>query len=157
MVRATAKPAQSELDRLVTLIEVSRALTAELTLQEIVGRMLGGAIPILPAAEAGILFLYDPDRRALVVNHSIGFGPGVYDLVVKPGEGLSGRAFLSRHAQIYPHKEEVAAVMGGAPPPHPDTFSEASGGTPYPPSAVPAPLVSTGEAAGDLGGWYLPI
>src|SRR2546426_6899328 len=140
MVRATAKPAQSELDRLVTLIEVSRALTAELDLQEIIERILEGAIRILPAAEAGILFLYDPDRRALVVNHSIGFGPGVYDLVVKPGEGLSGRAFLSRHAQIYPHKEEVAAVVGAAPPSNPDTLPEASGGGPYPPSAVAPPL-----------------
>src|SRR2546428_7295488 len=145
MVRATAKPAKSELDRLVTLIEVSRALTAELTLQEIVGRMLGGAIPILPAAEAGILFLYDPDRRALVVNHSIGFGPGVYDLVVKPGEGLSGRAFLSRHAQIYPHKEEVAAGMGAAPPSTPDPLPEACGGTHFPPTALAAPPVYTGE------------
>src|SRR2546427_10819191 len=140
MVRATAKPAQSELDRLVTLIEVSRALTAELDLQEIIERILEGAIRILPAAEAGILFLYDPDRRALVVNHSIGFGPGVYDLVVKPGEGLSGRAFLSRHAQIYPHKEEVAAGVGGRPPPHPDTLSGDSGGAPNPPHRCAAPL-----------------
>jgi len=150
MVRATAKPAQSELDRLVTLIEVSRALTAELDLQEIIERILEGAIRILPAAEAGILFLYDPDRRALVVNHSIGFGPGVYDLVVKPGEGLSGRAFLSRHAQIYPHKEEVAAVMGAAQPSNLDTFREASGGTDYPQSAVAAPLVYKGEALGAM-------
>src|SRR2546427_13164787 len=146
MVRATAKPAQSELDRLVTLIEVSRALTAELDLQEIIERILEGAIRILPAAEAGILFLYDPERRALVVNHSIGFGPGVYDLVVKPGEGLSGRAFLSRHAEIYPHKEEVAAGTGHAQPSHPDTLLEASGGTAYPPSASSAPLGSQAEA-----------
>src|SRR6058998_3716523 len=105
MARAATKLVQSELDRLVTLIEVSRALTAELDLHEIIHRILEGAIRILPAAEAGLLFLYDPERRALVVNHAIGFSPGVYDLVVKPGEGLSGRAFASRQAQIYPHKE----------------------------------------------------
>ena len=150
MSRAAAKPAQSELDRLVTLIEVSRALTAELDPQEIIQRILEGAIRVIPAAEAGLLFLYDAERRALVVNHAIGFGPGVYDLIVKPGEGLSGRAFLNRHAEIYPHKEDVAAVMGAAQPSNLDTFREASGGTDYPQSAVSAPLVYKGEALGAM-------
>lgn len=150
MSRAAVKVAQAELDRLVTLIEVSRALTAELDLQEIIHRILEGAIRVLPAAEAGILFLYDAERRALVVNHAIGFGPGVFDIVVKPGEGLSGRAFLSRRAEIYPHKEEVAAVMGAAQTSNLLTFREASGGTDYPQSAVSAPLVYKGQALGAM-------
>ena len=103
MARAATKLVQSELDRLVTLIEVSRSLTAELDLQEIIHRILEGAIRVLPAAEAGILFLYDAQRHTLAVNHAIGFDPRVYELTVKPGEGLSGRAFLSRRAEIYPH------------------------------------------------------
>src|SRR5204862_7506456 len=102
--RAATKLVQSELDRLVTLIEVSRSLTAELDLQEIIHRILEGAIRGLPAAEAGILFLYDPQRHTLVVNHAIGFDPRVYDLTVKPGPGRSGRASLSRRAEIYTHK-----------------------------------------------------
>jgi len=150
MSRAAAKLVQSELDRLVTLIEVSRALTAELDLQEIIHRILEGAIRVLPAAEAGILFLYDPQKHALVVNHAIGFDPRVYELTVKPGEGLSGRAFLSRRAEIYPHKHEVKAVMGAAQPMNLKTFQEASGGTDYPQSAICAPLVYKGEALGAM-------
>ncbi len=150
MSRAATKLAQSELDRLVTLIEVSRALTAELDLQEIIHRILEGAIRVLPAAEAGILFLYDPQQHALVVNHAIGFDPRVYELTVRPGEGLSGRAFLSRRAEIYPHKQEVEAVMGAAQPTNLKTFREASGGTDYPQSAVCAPLVYKGEALGAM-------
>jgi hypothetical protein len=150
MSRAAVKVARSELDRLVTLIEVSRALTAELDLQEIIHRILEGAIRVLPAAEAGILFLYDPQQHALVVNHAIGFDPRVYELTVKPGEGLSGRAFLSRRAEIYPHKQEVEAVMGAAQPTNLKTFQEASGGTDYPQSAISAPLVYKGEALGAM-------
>ena len=150
MSRAATKLVQSELDRLVTLIEVSRALTAELDLQEIIHRILEGAIRVLPAAEAGILFLYDPQQHALVVNHAIGFDPRVYELTVKPGEGLSGRAFLSRRAEIYPHKQEVKAVMGAAQPMNLKTFQEASGGTDYPQSAICAPLVYKAEALGAM-------
>ena len=150
MARAATKLVQSELDRLVTLIEVSRSLTAELDLQEIIHRILEGAIRVLPAAEAGILFLYDPQRHTLAVNHAIGFDPRVYDLTVKPGEGLSGRAFLSRRAEIYQHKQEVQAVMAAAQPTNLKTFLEASGGTDYPQSAVCAPLVYKGEALGAM-------
>src|SRR5437899_774365 len=64
MSRAATKLGQSELDRLVTLIEVSRALTAELDLQEIIHRILEGAIRVLPPAEPGLLLLCDPHQHA---------------------------------------------------------------------------------------------
>ncbi|HKA12053.1 MAG TPA: hypothetical protein VKI99_16455, partial [Candidatus Dormibacteraeota bacterium] len=62
------RSAKAELDRLVTLIEVSRSLTAELDLEDMIHRILEGAIRVIPAAEAGILFLYDHERRRLVAN-----------------------------------------------------------------------------------------
>jgi GAF domain-containing protein len=142
--------AREELDRLVTLIEVSRALTAELDLHDIIRRILEGAIRVIPAAEAGILFLYDHERRLLVVNHAVGFGPRVYDLVVRPGEGLSGSAFASRSARMYTHRDAVKTAMEGAEASNLAIFSEASGGTDYPQSAVSAPLVYKGEALGAL-------
>ena len=142
--------AREELDRLVTLIEVSRSLTAELDLHDIIRRILEGAIRVIPAAEAGILFLYDHERRLLVVNHAVGFGPRVYDLVLKPGEGLSGSAFTSRRARMYTHRDAVVSAMEGAEASNLAIFSEASGGTDYPQSAVSAPLVYKGEALGAL-------
>src|ERR671922_2519530 len=101
MQAAQSEPRGSEVDRLATLIELSRSLTAELHLQEIIHRILHSAVRIIPAAEAGVLFLHHRDRKALVVNDAIGFGPSVYELVVKPGEGLSGRAFTTHQAKFY--------------------------------------------------------
>lgn len=144
------RSARSELDRLVTLIEVSRSLTAELDLQDIIQRILEGAIRVIPAADAGILFLYDHERRRLVVSHAVGFGPRVYDLVVKPGEGLSGQAFVNRQARMYPHRAAVMAAMGDADRTNLDIFTEASGGTDYPQSAMSAPLVYKGEPLGAM-------
>jgi PucR C-terminal helix-turn-helix domain/GAF domain len=150
MATRAATSARSELDRLVTLIEVSRSLTAELDLQDIIQRILEGAIRVIPAAEAGILFLYDHERRRLMVNHAVGFGPSVYDLVLKPGEGLSGQAFMSRRARMYPHRSAVIAAMKSAERSNLDIFTEASGGTDFPQSAMSAPLVYKGEALGAL-------
>lgn len=149
---------RAELDRLVTLIEVSRSLTAELDLQDIIQRILEGAIQVIPAAEAGILFLYDTERHLLVVNHAVGFGPRVYDLAVRPGEGLSGRAFASRRASMYTHRDAVVTAMEGAELSNLEIFSEASGGTDYPQSAISAPLIYKGEALGAMvvENLYLP-
>jgi PucR C-terminal helix-turn-helix domain/GAF domain len=141
---------RAELDRLVTLVEVSRSLTAELDLDDIIQRILQGAIRVIPAAEAGILFLYDPARRLLVVSHAVGFGPRVYDLVLRPNEGLSGSAFTSRRARMYTHRSAVVTAMEGAEVRNLEIFNEASGGTDYPQSAISAPLVYKGEALGAL-------
>ncbi|HYW27375.1 MAG TPA: helix-turn-helix domain-containing protein [Terriglobales bacterium] len=149
MNRGTAA-VRAELDRLVTLIEVSRSLTAELDLPDIIQRILEGAIQVIPAAEAGILFLYDHERRLLVVNHAVGFGPRVYDLMVKPGEGLSGHAFSHRRASVYTNRSAVVTAMKGAETSNLMIFSEASGGTDYPQSAISAPLIYKGEALGAM-------
>jgi hypothetical protein len=143
-------PVRSQLDRLQTLIEISRSLTAELDLKDIIGRILEGAIQVIPAAEAGILFLYDPNQRRLVVNHAVGFGPAIYDLSVQPGEGLSGQAFVTRKAQMYLNREAVKAAMAGAQPANLDVFADASWGTDFPQSAVSAPLVYKGETVGAM-------
>src|SRR5919197_4718351 len=150
MKAAPPRPARSELDRLVTLMEVSRSLTSELDLEDIIQRILAGAIQVIPAAQAGILFLYDPDREELVVNHAIGFGPRVYDLAVKANEGLSGHAFTTRRPGYYPHRSDVMAVMGRAQPANLAAFTDASGGTDYPQSALSAPLIYKDEALGAM-------
>jgi GAF domain-containing protein len=142
--------ARSQLDRLKTLIEISRALTAELDVKDIIGRILEGAIKVIPAAEAGILFLYDPEQRRLVVNHAVGFGPAIYDLSVRPGEGLSGHAFVDRKAQMYVNREAVKEVMRGAQAVNLRAFAEASWGTDFPQSALSAPLVYKGETIGAM-------
>ena len=144
------KRAASQLDRLNTLIEISRTLTAELDVKDIIGRILDGAIRVIPAAEAGILFLYDPERRRLLVNHAVGFGPSIYDLSVQPGEGLSGQAFVTRKAQMYLKRQAVEEVMRGAQPANLRTFAEASWGTDFPQSALSAPLVYKGETIGAM-------
>jgi PucR C-terminal helix-turn-helix domain/GAF domain len=141
---------RAELDRLVTLIEVSRSLTAELDLHDIIRRILEGAIQVIPAAEAGILFLYDHERRLLAVNHAVGFGPRVYDLLIRPGEGLSGQAFTSRRARMFTRRAAVVSAMRGAEARNLEIFREASGGTDYPQSAISAPLVYKSEALGAM-------
>jgi DNA-binding PucR family transcriptional regulator len=146
----SASTASSALDRLKTLLDTSRALGSELTLSEIICNVLEGAIRVIPAADAGVLFLYDKDCGGLVANHSIGFGPSIYDIVVKPGEGLSGKAYLSKRPQMYGDRDAVVQCMTDTQPENLERMRLASAGRIYAQSALTCPLVYKGEPIGAL-------
>lgn len=141
---------RSELDRLMVLAEVSRSLTSELDLSDIIHEILQDATRVIPAADAGMLFLYDSKRRRLAVNHAVGFGPEIYNLTVETGEGLSGKAFKSGRPAIYADREAVMAGMVDSKQANLRRFTTAAAGLSFPQSAMAAPLMYKGEALGAL-------
>ena len=58
--------------RLTTLLEVARMLTSELDLSEIVHQVLVRAIAVIPAADAGTLYLVDSSTGKLVATELTG-------------------------------------------------------------------------------------
>ena len=145
---APVEPDQSQFERLRTMIEITRSLTSALDLDETIRGILGAAIRVIPGADAGILFLYDPDARKLVVSHAIGLGPAAYEITLGPGEGLSGKAFLTGKGGLYLDRSAVAAAMTRARSENLELFEEATGGVTYPQSALSAALVYKGDAIG---------
>jgi GAF domain-containing protein len=144
------KDPPTELDRLMTLLEVSRSLTSELGLQEIIHEVLAGAIQVIPGADAGVLFLYDSDRGGLVASDAVGFGPAIYEILVAPGEGLSGKAFQSTQAIMYPDRAAVAACMSNTSAMNLRRMETATSGLTYAHSALTCPLIYKGEALGSI-------
>lgn len=139
---------QSQVERLRGLITVSRSLTAELDLNDIIHEILGAATRVISGADVGILFLYEPDLRSLVVSHAIGMGPSAYEIRIAPGEGMSGKAFLMGKPAIYPDQAAAAEPMSEAGEENLERFEEATGGIRYPQSALSAALVYKGEPIG---------
>src|SRR5271155_3276911 len=134
--------------RLTTLLEVARMLTSELDLSEIVHQVLVRAIAVIPAADAGTLYLEDPNSGRLIVSDSVGFGPSMLKLSLKPGEAAAGRAFVTGHGAIYPDREAVWAALANATPETFKHFHEASEGPRSPNAALTAPLVFKGTVLG---------
>jgi len=136
--------------RLTTLLEVARMLTSELDLSEIVHQVLVRAIAVIPAADAGTLYLEDPTSGRLIVTDSVGFGPSMFKVSLKPGEAAAGRAFVTGHGEIYPDREAVRAALANATPETFKHFHEASEGPRSPNAALTAPLVFKGTVLGAL-------
>lgn len=134
--------------RLTTLLEVARLLTSELDLAEIVRQVLVRAIEVIPAADAGTLYLAESDTGCLVVKDSVGFGPSIFNLSLEPGEGAAGRAFVAGRGAIYPDPEAVQEAVANAKPETYRDFWKASLRAPK--AAMATPLIFKGTRLGAL-------
>jgi two-component system, NtrC family, sensor kinase len=86
-------------DEQAALYKTSLRLNAQLDLSELPSLILDQAVELL-GAEAGCLYLYDPQRDKLTVSVGVGFMREFVGMILKPGEGLAGQAFASRRPQL---------------------------------------------------------
>jgi two-component system NtrC family sensor kinase len=86
-------------DEQAALYKTSLRLNAQLDLSELPRLILDQAVALL-GAEAGCLYLYDPQRDELTVSVGVGFMREFVGMILKPGEGLAGQAFASRRPQL---------------------------------------------------------
>ena len=123
-------------------------LTSELDLAEIVRQVLVRAIEVIPAADAGTLFLVDQESGRLVVSDSVGFGPSIFNLSLEPGEAAAGRAFIAERGAIYANPEAVQDALANA---KPETYREFRKASIRPlKAAMAAPLIFKGTRLGAL-------
>ncbi len=134
--------------RLNTLLKVARMLTSELDLAEIVRQVLVRAIEVIPAADAGTLYLAHSETGRLIVSDSVGFGPSIFNLSLEPGEAAAGRAFVAGRGAIYPNPEAVQEAVANAKPETYRDFCKASLRSPK--AAMAAPLIFKGTRLGAL-------
>jgi GAF domain-containing protein len=123
-------------------------LTSELDLAEIVRQVLVRAIQVIPAADAGTLYLVDSETGRLIVSDSVGFGPSIFNLSLEPGEAAAGRAFIAERGAIYANPEAVQAAVANAKPETYREFRKASLMSPK--AAMAAPLIFKGTRLGAL-------
>jgi PAS domain S-box-containing protein len=77
------------------LYEIALRLSAQLNPPELLQLLVEQAVTLLEVKSGGV-YLYDAQRDRLVLTQTIGFFSEYADAALKPGEGLSGRAFQTR-------------------------------------------------------------
>jgi GAF domain-containing protein len=139
----------SQAERLSRLIEVSRALNSQLDLRTIIRQILQAAIQVIPAADSGTLYIYEADAERLVVYDAVGLGPEMYGVELRPGEGMTGRAFATRLPYLYADEGAVLRHLDGGDE-NLRKYAAATGGLAPPKSAMTAPMIYKGEPVGVL-------
>jgi len=140
----------SQAERLSTLIEVSRSLNSKLDIRSIIRQILQAVLHVIPAADSGTLYIYEPETDRLVVYDTVGLGPEMYDVSVRPGRGITGRAFERQSAHLYANGEAVVAHMQDGGDENLRSYAAASGGMVPPNSAMTAPMLYNDKPIGVL-------
>lgn len=138
------------LSQFARLFHVTRMFASELDLAEISHQILVSAIDVIPAADAGTLYLADTTTGKLRAQDCVGLGPSIHKLSLEPGEGAAGKAYFSRHGAIYNDPEAVSGALVGASDDNVEAFRDATRGLRSPRAAMTAPLIFKGSALGAL-------
>ena len=137
--------------RLSTIFEIARTMARERDLAVMLPQFLGGLIDTIPAADAGVLMLYDPALHRLKAAAAQGYDQlFLLQLHIAVGESLSGKVFQTGQTQIFATPEDTTAAMADMTPENRELFRAATVGLHHPLSAVCVPLKAGQEKVGVL-------
>lgn len=105
--KMTAKAKESK-----KLFEGIRSISATLDVHQIIRGIIGNALAVIPAADAGLLHLYDPTIDRLIPKEAVGFHDTVFkDLKMRVGESIAGKVFEDGIPRMYRTNQETAHAM----------------------------------------------
>ncbi len=137
--------------RLSTIFQIARTMARERDLAVMLPQFLAGLIDTLPAADAGVLLLYDPTIHRLKTAAAQGYDELIMQqLHLAVGESLSGKAFQTGQTQLFTTSADTARAMADMTPQNRALFRAATIGVQHPLSAVCVPLKAGHETIGVL-------
>jgi signal transduction histidine kinase len=137
--------------RLNTLFNVARILARESDLERMLPSFLSALIETIPAADAGVILLYEPYEGRLIARSSLGLPLAILqELRLVPGEAMSGKVFASGRAELYLTPEATAAAMADLTPENRAIYEAATTGLSQPQAAICVPLAQGENKVGTL-------
>jgi len=146
-----ADTARQSAEELATLLDLSKAFAQATDLDSLLETALARSIALYEAADAGSIFLYNPDEDCLMARASIGYETEPLSRVrLKPGEAIAGKVFQRGQALLCVNPEEIAANIANLRKENQAHFAGARPGVRQPRSAMCAPLIAKDSALGAL-------
>ncbi len=138
-------------ERLQAMFEIAKTLATGNELEAMLPSFLSCLISTLHEAEVGLLLLFDPSEGKLVIKAAHGYSlPTLSDFRLAPGESMSGKAFESGRAALYPTPEAAATAMADLTQVNRDIFLAATLNSNHPLSAICVPLALGDKRLGAL-------
>ncbi|WP_226658668.1 helix-turn-helix domain-containing protein [Guptibacillus hwajinpoensis] len=104
--------AELSIRQLHVLMQVSRIFNSSLDFYAVIQSVIEEAVSVIDAADGGVLFLYDDERKRLKVAGSTGFRKKtVNEVLLKSGESMTGLAFQRKETLHFRTNLEVEEAM----------------------------------------------
>lgn len=137
--------------RLMSLINSVRVLNSTRDLSAVLEQLIREVLHVIGGANASVLFLFDEQREVLYAKTAIGFDMEYMgEVELKPGEGMSGKTFLSKKGRIFSSLEDTSSGMKDISTETQQLYASSLGRLKYPVSAICVPLISNDESIGVL-------
>jgi sugar diacid utilization regulator len=104
---------QTKKEEWTKLLQGVRSISSKLDADSIVREIISNVLAVIPAADAGLLHLYDPAIDRLVPKATVGFHDRVFrHFKLRIGESIAGKVFLDGLPRMYrTHPETISAMM----------------------------------------------
>jgi signal transduction histidine kinase len=137
--------------RLLTISEMAKISVTEHASEIMLQRLLACLVEAFEAAEAGVLFIYDPADERLVAEAAQGYDLAkLHEIRIAPGEARCGRVFQTGKPELYSTPETIAAAMANMTLANHEIATAAKAGLLEPRSAMCIPLISGETKVGVL-------
>ena len=94
------------------LVKMGRNITSSLNSDAILDYILREVIKVFPSANAGVLYLYDEEKKVLCLQSCAGFQNEILLHQIPPGIAISGKTFERRQSVIINSVDELEAYVG---------------------------------------------
>ncbi len=102
---------QTRVDKLQAVLEASKLLNSTRDVEEILDFLLHKSLEIIEGGDTGLIFIYNENSKMLEVKAYAALDNSIVNLKLKPGESMTGIAFLSKKTGYYKNEEEVRPAM----------------------------------------------
>ncbi len=139
------------LSEIADIFELAKIVVTGRDLESMLPRFLARLLEASPAAETGILLVYDGGQEELAVAAAQGYHLAALQPVrIRLGEAMSGKALQSGRAELYQTPEEIAHARRDMSPANLACYQAATAHLPPPLSAVCIPLITGATRVGAL-------
>ncbi|MGD0205656.1 MAG: diguanylate cyclase, partial [Dehalococcoidia bacterium] len=136
---------------LAAFLDLSRTMASTIELDELLQKALDGVSELLPQADTASLAIYNRYKDVLEIKAARGTkANALLKMVLKPGEGIEGKALQLGKSVLYSSPAEVCAALANMTPANRRLRQQVSqSGSPFQ-SAICSPLVAEGRTLGSL-------
>ncbi|WP_051350979.1 GAF domain-containing protein [Sulfobacillus thermosulfidooxidans] len=139
-------------ETLAKLLQIAKTLIARRDLDGVLHDILQSSLELIPGADFACVFLYDAEDNVLKPVGGVGFDMKVMKQVrLRPGESLTGKAFVARQPILLRTPKEIKAAQDNLSPEHDHLVREAVRRPTNPVrSSIAVPLIVGQETVGVL-------
>lgn len=93
------------------MLNIVKTLNSSKSAQEILNSLLEKSVQLVSSGDTGLIFLFNEKKDYLEVKASYGFNSNSYEIIIRKGESITGKAFEENRSIVVNNREDILRYM----------------------------------------------